>query len=280
MKKYKKSFSLSDQQYFFIILIPILVLLILLDSRNLLSPFRDGISFLYEPVAVSGSQAGSGMKDYFTTFTQISDFQNEYNQMKIDIYEKDIYNAYYQTILEEKRALENQLNFANKGAHYLKAKVVGHDNVSLRINVGREDGVVEGDTVLLGNMLVGIVQEVDMNGSLVILPYSKNSSFEVFITPIGVENGVVTDKVTILSKAVVKGAGDHIGIENISSESLVKNGDIVVSNDSKINQYLVVGKIVDLSSNPAETSRNGKVMPIIDYNDLMTVFVEIRKEEV
>ncbi len=43
--------------------------------------------------------------------------------------------------------------------------MVGHDNVSLRINVGREDGVVEGDTVLLGNMLVGIVQEVDMNGS-------------------------------------------------------------------------------------------------------------------
>ena len=127
-------------------------------------------------------------------------------------------------------------------------------------------------------MFVGIVHEVDLNGSLVILPYSKNSSFEVFISPSGIENGVVTEKTEVFSKAVVKGVGDHIEIENISSESLVRDGDIVVSNDKKINQYLVIGKIANISSNPAETSRRGNVVPLIDYNDLMTVFVDIRKE--
>ena len=278
MKKYKKSFTISDKQSFFIILIPIIILLILLDSRNLLYFFRNGLSFIYEPVAVSGSQIGKGIKDYFLTFSQISDFRDEYNQMKIDIF--DINNAYYQTILEEKLALEKQLNVANKEAHYLKAKVVGYDSDSIRINVGSEDGVVVGDTVLLGNMFVGIVHGVDLNGSLVILPYSKNSSFEVFISPLGIENGVVTEKTEVFSKAVVKGVGDHIDIENISSESLVQDGDIVVSNDKKINQYLVIGKIANISSNPAEASRRGNVVPLIDYNDLMTVFVDIRKEEI
>ena len=278
MKKYKKSFTISDKQSFFIILIPIIILLILLDSRNLLYFLRNGLSFIYEPVAVSGSQIGKGIKDYFLTFSQISDFRDEYNQMKIDIFEKDINNAYYQTILEEKLALEKQLNMANKEAHYLKAKVVGYESDSIRINVGSEDGVVVGDTVLLGNMFVGIVHGVDLNGSLVILPYSKNSSFEVFISPSGIENGVVTEKTEVFSKAVVKGVGDHIDIENISSESLVRDGDIVVSNDKKINQYLVIGKIANISSNPAEASRRGNVVPLIDYNDLMTVFVDIRKE--
>lgn len=278
MKKYKKSFTISDKQSFFIILIPIIILLILLDSRNLLYFLRNGLSFIYEPVAVSGSQIGKGIKDYFLTFSQISDFRDEYNQMKIDIFEKDINNAYYQTILEEKLALEKQLNMANKEAHYLKAKVVGYESDSIRINVGSEDGVVVGDTVLLGNMFVGIVHGVDLNGSLVILPYSKNSSFEVFISPSGIENGVVTEKAEVFSKAVVKGVGDHIEIENISSESLVRDGDIVVSNDKKINQYLVIGKIANISSNPAETSRSGNVIPLIDYSDLMTVFVDIRKE--
>ena len=278
MKKYKKSFTISDKQSFFIILIPIIILLILLDSRNLLYFFRNGLSFIYEPVAVSGSQVGKGIKDYFLTFSQISDFRDEYNQMKIDIFEKDINNAYYQTILEEKQALEKQLNMANKGAHYLKAKVVGYDSDSIRINVGSEDGVVVGDTVLLGNMFVGIVHGVDLNGSLVILPYSKNSSFEVFISPSGIENGVVTEKTEVFSKAVVKGVGDHIDIENISSESLARDGDIVVSNDKKINQYLIIGRIANISSNPAETSRSGNVIPLIDYSDLMTVFVDIRKE--
>jgi len=280
MKKYKKSFTISDKQSFFIILIPIIILLILLDSRNFLYFFRNGLSFIYEPVAVSGSQIGKGIKDYFLTFSQISDFRDEYNQMKIDIFEKDINNAYYQTILEEKLALEKQLNMANKEAHYLKAKVVGYDSDSIRINVGSEDGVVVGDTVLLGNIFVGIVHGVDLNGSLVILPYSKNSSFEVFLSPSGIENGVVTEKAEVFSKAVVKGVGDHIEIENISSESLVRDGDIVVSNDKKINQYLVIGKIANISSNPAETSRRGNVVPLIDYNDLMTVFVDIRKEEI
>ena len=280
MKKYKKSFTISDKQSFFIILIPIIILLILLDSRNFLYFFRNGLSFIYEPVAVSGSQIGKGIKDYFLTFSQISDFRDEYNQMKIDIFEKDINNAYYQTILEEKLALEKQLNMANKEAHYLKAKVVGYESDSIRINVGSEDGVVVGDTVLLGNIFVGIVHGVDLNGSLVILPYSKNSSFEVFISPLGIENGVVTEKTEVFSKAVVKGVGDHIDIENISSESLVQDGDIVVSNDKKINQYLVIGKIANISSNPAEASRRGNVVPLIDYNDLMTVFVDIRKEEI
>lgn len=61
---------------------------------------------------------------------------------------------------------------------------------------------------------------------------------------------------------------------------MVRDGDIVVSNDKKINQYLIIGRIANISSNPAETSRRGNVVPLIDYNDLMTVFVDIRKEEI
>lgn len=273
MKKYKKSFSFSAQQLFLLILIPVILFLVLLDSRELLSPLRNGISFLYEPASFSGSEFGEGVKEFTSTAFSISDFRKEYNQMKIDMYEKDINNAYYQTLLEEKISLEKQLNLGNKGLNFFKAKVVGKDSSSLRINIGKREGVEVGDVVSLGNMFVGMVEQADEIGSLVVLPYSKNSSFEVFVTSLGVENGVILDTPVVLSKAVLKGVGDHISIENISTISSVKDGDIVITNDSKIGQYLVVGRLTNLSSNPAETSRSGTVIPLVEYFDLMTVFV-------
>jgi len=75
---------------------------------------------------------------------------------------------------------------------------------------------------------------------------------------------------------VLKGVGNHISIENISTTSSVKEGDIVITNDSKVGQYLVVGRLSNLSSNPAETSRSGTVTPFVEYSDLMTVFVALK----
>ena len=69
--------------------------------------------------------------------------------------------------------------------------------------------------------------------------------------------------------------GDHISIENISKDVDIKDGDIVVTNDSKVGTYLVVGKLTGLSSNPAETSRSATVLPLVEYSNLMTIFVSV-----
>ena len=63
---------------------------------------------------------------------QLHMYQNlkEFNEMKIDIYEKDVNNAFYHTLLEEKEALEKQMNLAKKDTKFLTAKVIGGDNIS------------------------------------------------------------------------------------------------------------------------------------------------------
>ena len=276
VKKLKKVFSFSGQQLFFLISTVLIIFFLLLDSTDILLPLRKGISFLFEPVSVDASQLGGNVKEYVGIITQVSKFKKEYNDMKIEMYEKDVNNAYYLSLLEEKESLEKQLNLTVKDKKYLSAKVMGNVDVTmLNINVGSKDGVKKGDVVSLGNMFVGLVEVVDEYGSLVVLPYSKSSSLEVFITPVGVENGVVLENVKVLSKAVIMGMGDRINIENISVNVDVKEGDVVVTNDSKVGGYVVVGKLVNLSSNPAETSRSATVVPLVDYSDLMTVFVNI-----
>ncbi|HHX99180.1 TPA: hypothetical protein GX533_00630 [Candidatus Dojkabacteria bacterium] len=279
MKKQKKAFTLADKNLFLPIAVLVMLLLFFLDGTKLLQPLRTGVSFLFQPISADGSDLGSRINKKFEIIVQISKFQKEFNQMKLDMYEKDVNNSYFVTLQEEKDALQKQLNLANKDGEYLMAKVLGEERIEfLRINKGKSDGVGVGDAVSLGNLFLGVVERVDEYSSKVLLPTAKGSSYEVFITKVGVEQGVVNaDEVQIVSKGVIQGVGDYIRIENISSNSNVEDGDVVVISDSKVGDYLVVGKVVGLSSNPAETSKNGRVEMMLDSRYLMSVFVNIKK---
>ena len=249
---------------------------LLLDSTSLLKPLRSGISYVFNPVYADAKQAGRYLREYVGTIGKIAEFQNEYNELKIATYEKDINNAHYQSLKEENDSLRKQIDLGNLEKRYLLTKVLGVENISdMQVDKGSREGVKEGAVASVGNMFVGIVQRVDSEGALVLLPYSKSSTFEVFVTNVGVEEGKIVDQPPILSKAVVRGAGDYINIENISMNSDVKDGDIVIAMDQRIGEYLVVGRIANLVTNPAATSMNGRVAPLVDYDDLMTIFIEI-----
>ena len=252
------------------------VILLLLDSIKNFNGVRNGISFIFEPVSYAASNLGTNIKSGVSSFSNFSKLQKDYNQLKIESYDKDINNAYFLALQEENNSLKTQINLGNKEKQYVLAKVVGSslNHNFLNLNVGSKDGVKLNDTVSIGNMYVGQISSVDLNGSVVRLMTSKNSTLEVIITRKGVENAAIADPIEALSRAVVTGSPDGIKIENISTTADIKDGDIVVINDSRIGEYLVLGYIVGLTNNPADTSRSGYVSAIIDYDNLMTVFVK------
>jgi hypothetical protein len=122
-------------------------------------------------------------------------------------------------------------------------------------------------------MFVGLVVKSDEEGSLVRLPTSKSSNLEVVVVTGGIEEARVAQSVDILTRGVANGSPDGIRVENMSMEADLKNGDVVVVNDSKVGEYLVLGYLVGLSENPAATSRSGYISTIVDYDKLVTVFV-------
>ena len=248
----------------------------LLDTLSAVKPLRDGISFLFNPIYVDGKEVANEVKGYFGTVSKIDEFRKEFNELKVATYEKDINNAHYQVLLEENDSLRKQVTLGNMEKKYLLGKVLEVENISnMRIDKGEKEGVKKGAVVSVGNMFVGLVKSVDSEGALVVLPYSKSSTFKVFVTKVGVEEGKIVKGVPILSKGVVRGGGDDINIENISMNSTVKDGDIVVTMDERIGGYFVLGRIANLVDNPAATSKSAKVAPLMDYDDLMTIFVEI-----
>ena len=270
----KKRNVISNEYMLLLVSILSVILFFLGDTLGLLSFLRSGISFVMYPIAFSANQAGDSGRNYFDTFVRLGEFRQEYNDLKVDVYEKEVENSFYALLKEENNSLKKQIALGNVEQTYVMVKVLGGSNFEyLRINKGSRDGIVIGDVVSLGNMFVGIVTRVDDQGSLVRLPVSKNNSLEAVVVTGGVENVRVFDTVNVLSKGVIKGSPDGVRIENMSMNSNLHDGDIVLVNDVRVGEFLVVGYLVGLSDNPASTSRSGYVAPIVEYDDLVTVFV-------
>ncbi|MDD3474649.1 MAG: rod shape-determining protein MreC [Candidatus Dojkabacteria bacterium] len=228
------------------------------------------IGYICDPIYITSSNAANTIKDFFGTLTEISEFRAEFNEMKLKIAEYEIQNIEYQQLRKENGDLKEQLDLANKGNTYVEASVLDHiETDSMIINKGLDDGIVKGDIVVIGNSFIGIIIDAGQYTSKVRLPISKSSFLEVYIESAG------DSSQNILSKAVASGSSDGIKIENISMNSDVQNGDTVIVNDSKVGEHLILGKVVGLSEDPATTTRSGYVSPIVDYYDLVNVFVRI-----
>jgi rod shape-determining protein MreC len=248
------------------------ILLLFLNSIGWLDGFKLGISYVFGPIHTTSSNLALDTKQFFSTLVNISDFRDEYNQMKLDIAKYEIDNMDYELLEIENEDLKKQLDLVNEEYSYLQSEVLNRiEKDYLIINVGNKDGVKEGDIAVLGDSYIGILIDVGRYTSKVRLPISKSSLLEAYI--LSTED---QENRKILSRAVVNGSSDGIRVENIGMNSGVQNGDIVVVNDSKVGENLILGSVVGLSEDPATTTRTGYVSSVVDYYDLINVFVRIK----
>lgn len=248
------------------------VIFLSLSSLRVLDGMRDALSYVLDPIHITSSNFANGVGNYFTTFSNISEFRTEYNQMKIDIINYQEMGANYNILKRENEELRSQLELANKEYSYVKAKVLNRvDSDYITINKGLQDGIEKGDVAVFGNTYIGIIIENNQYTSKIRLPTSRSSFLESYIT-----SSNESKEGKILSRSVISGSSEGIRIENIGMNSGVRNGDIVIVNDDKIGENLVLGEIVALSEDPAETTRSGFVSPIIDYYNLINIFVRLK----
>jgi len=265
----KKIKGIKDKR----IILPVLLLgfgllFFLLDVFNMGKLLQYAVHWVSDPVTVDFENAGESISSYFNVLVDIPKTQRELNNLRIEVFNYESQIGYTSILEEENRSLREELNLGNKEHTYIEAKVLGkvQDN-TIRVNAGEAQGVEVGDTVSLGYNFIGVVMSTTEDISTVRLPYSKSSTLEVWVAS-------KNDKSELLSRAVVKGSEEgYMIIENVSKKANIGEGDYVIVKDEKVVDNLVLGKISELNLDPANTSINGKVLPIVDFELLVSIFI-------
>jgi cell shape-determining protein MreC len=239
-----------------------------------MNSFKTPFVYVFEPISFTASDLKNSISNLGTVLFSASSYIEEYEDLKKEVIELSS-NRDQILNYEEFNSLKESTNVFIPEDRYVLSKALGiTEKGDLYINTGNKDGIKEGNIVSVGNVFVGVVSSTEHSSSLVTLPTSRTSVYEVVILPSDIEKINSLDGY-IKSRAVIAGGPDGIKIENIGSNADISDGDIVVIRDERVDQLLVVGRVVSLSKNPAATSKSGFVSPIFDYANLLTVFVKI-----
>jgi cell shape-determining protein MreC len=200
--------------------------------------------------------------DFFRPFSYLSEKQ-------VIVSSSDIFLSKIKTLEGEKRAMISEISRLNRELQtktdytrlMLEAKIISFEFDKIQIDRGSSSGVSEKQFVIVGNNLIGNVQTVLKNKSMVLLlnnPMSKNYCY----ARQGDDNiwGILTG-----------GIDGKIYLTKISGERILEKNVRVFCEGLEIGQVYKIEKNVNALFYMAE------IVPSIEVEKLNTVYVRIEK---
>ncbi|MCK9368956.1 hypothetical protein M0R04_03265 [Candidatus Dojkabacteria bacterium] len=258
-----------------LVLIVLTIFFLLINLFSFAKIVRIPFETIYQPISFFGAKLGAGIVENIQLVKDLGKIKNENTANKLRVQELESENAGYSLLLEKYNSLVIQNKLAGKKYTYTQAEVF-KSNGQYLLNVGTKDGIKVGDVVVLGNSYIGKISFVDEDYSKLNIPSQMGNSISVII----VSNANANKSVDQLSKistnlgnAVAVGNEYEIKIENLTSLSKAKEGDIVLTNDPLVSQYLILGKLTSLKNYKADTLVTGIVSQIVNIEDIKFVYV-------
>ena len=147
------------------------------------------------------------------------------------------------------------------------AKVIQGDVIpnkeSIKINIGSNDNVIKGQTVMGANGLIGQIVEVSMYSSKVLLITDVNSNVPAIITRTG-------------KQVIIKGRSQDDLLEiSFTDDTDIKSGDLIVTSGQagRFIASLNIGRIVKIEMNEGERFAEVVVEPSVYIENINEVIV-------
>ncbi len=275
LKGEKRDNSILFNSNIYLILTVLLIYFTLIG--NLLSPI---ISFIYSPIIYLSEIAIKSINEKNEGFRYYVDFKDDYLKLleKVTLLEELTINS--ETLKRENIQLKNQLKVKDYSSEVLQVSVLEVDNElnTTIINKGLDSNIAKGDVAYIGNMIVGVIKEVQQKRSKVVFINNSGISIKgaVISKKVGTDTGLemIEDKYmqSRLAEVVIVGKGDHIIIENVPFGK-VKVGDIVVVSDQRYDHNYIVGYIDKLDQDLAKATQTGKVKQYFDRYSLSYYYI-------
>ena len=184
--------------------------------------------------------------------SQLVDYENLKNQ-----------NALYKEFLE--------LKDENPDFKFAEASVIGRDSAdiykSFTISKGSLNGVKKGNAVLWGKYLVGVVQKVYPDYSVVKTVLDKSFNVSAYEILSG-EISYVTGNARLARDGKCKMA-------NLSSSTKVSYGSIICTAglSASVPKGLIIGTVDEIGDEPTDISSYAVITPGVDIEEITSVFI-------
>jgi rod shape-determining protein MreC len=253
----------------FIAVSSIIILIIVFHFLGILNPFENFIKSALNLGVAPLYKIGVNINDKQNQSFVCYDLQQELSELKID-------RAKLTLLEDENNQLKEQLAFfENKKYDHVGAKVIGKDyelfGNSIILNKGSNDGIEEGDPVIVSNgVLVGKVLKVDETTSVVRLLSDNQSRVAATLTNKDKSIGLIEG-----------GYGISIRMNLIPQNEMINIGDIVITSglEEKIPRGLLIGSVEAVEKEPYQPFQRAVLTPLSVLEKVFLVSVIIQIQE-
>ena len=210
----------------------------------------------------------SGPKSFFYSLGKNEDTSAKDKKIK-ELTEKLVT---FELVKKDNEALKNQFETSGSTTvNLVAAKIIGFQGdvrrpTELVINAGKKDNIQNGMTVISGKHLIGKIELVSNNYSVIETPF--NDKFQVLAKlPSTNANGILI------------GRGSFMLFDRVIITDLLKKDEVIVTK-GEVNRSgvgvlpdIIIGKIVSISKRETAPFQAAEIVPLIDYSKLTEVFI-------
>ena len=214
----------SFVKYFFIYGL-ISILIVLLDILFPLTFIKETGVRLILPLSFATQSTVSSLNSFFDEFIHTKQIFREYSRLKEENSDLKAQIIRLQGVEQENELLRESLDVGqNRDISKVIARVIGREENNLFgyiiINIGSADQIAPGMPVIVGERLLGRVDEVYNNTSRVELLSSSTSSI-----PVKIWNDSTNKTISILEG----GFGLKLKLTKIDQDAVINKGDLVIT---------------------------------------------------
>lgn len=236
-------------------------LLIVLDTLNLLAPFKNPVEVLAVNIKdhIYSAYIGVGnIKDLFYQYSNLKRIVEERDKLKqlngeltLDM---DI-------LRNENSKLRDQLQAPLPASYqFIPANVIGLSR-TMDLAIGANSGVKNGMTVVDGTILIGRIINAANIRSSIVLP--TDSEIEIPVKTLRGAKGIVTGE-----------QGNKIVLTQVlQKDPLFLEDQVVTTGDGGYPPNLLIGKITHITSDDVSVYKSAQIDPAVSYKTEKIVFI-------
>ena len=245
-------------------------------ERVNIAPLRRTASVLIVPLQNGINTLGGRFSEWRKGYANVRELtaEKEALEQRVAALEEEntIYTEHEQELqeLRDLYQLDQDYSAFDKVAAEVIAKEPGNWFSTFTINRGADDGIETGMNVLASGGLAGIITETGRNWATVRTIIDNDSRVSATIIT-GSDNCIVAGDMDLMESG-------KLSISQINADELASPGEKVVTSSisDKYLRGILIGYIDEITDDPNHLTKNGYLIPAVDFQHIDKVFVILR----